>query len=303
MTTKTKRGKKADKISKQKRESGLPCGGQGRKEVVEHTGVYRLSDPQAPAQGVIRTMPEFGQGQRGAAGYYDHGESGVFYIPPEKMEAIDNQVEIPLDEEVTLQGNLKVPAGASGIVLFVHGSGSSRFSPRNSVVAQVLNKAGLATLLFDLLTPAEEALDAKTAKLRFDLKLLTHRLIEVTEWVITNPLTHHLRVGYFGASTGAGAALVAAAQWPEVVGAIVSRGGRPDLAGWALLQVKAPTLLIVGGRDSVVFELNDGALHHLHVEKKLEIVPGATHLFEEPGALEQVAELARHWFCRFLTKS
>ena len=203
---------------------------------------------------------------------------------------------------VTLEGNLSLPERARGIVLFAHGSGSSRHSPRNRYVAQVLNEAKLATLLVDLLTPDEEAVDLRTAHLRFDIGLLAGRLVGVTDWLTQYPDTRELRIGYFGASTGAAAALVAAAQRPDSVGAIVSRGGRPDLAGPALLaRVRAPTLLIVGGNDFEVVELNRRAFALLRCEKQLEIVPGATHLFEEPGALEEVARLAREWFERYLT--
>ena len=202
---------------------------------------------------------------------------------------------------VTLEGNLSLPEGARRIVLFAHGSGSSRHSPRNRYVAQVLNEAKLATLLVDLLTPDEEAVDLRTAHLRFNIGLLTGRLVGVTAWLTQYPDTRELRIGYFGASTGAAAALVAAAQRPDAVGAIVSRGGRPDLAGPALARVRAPTLLIVGGNDFEVVELNRRALARLRCEKQLEIVPGATHLFEEPGALEEVARLAREWFERYLT--
>jgi putative phosphoribosyl transferase len=202
---------------------------------------------------------------------------------------------------VTLEGNLSLPERARGIVLFAHGSGSSRHSPRNRYVARVLNEAKLATLLVDLLTPDEEAVDLRTAHLRFDIGLLAGRLAGVTEWLTQYPDTRELRIGYFGASTGAAAALVAAAQRPDAVGAIVSRGGRPDLAGPALARVRAPTLLIVGGNDFEVVELNRRALALLRCEKQLEIVPGATHLFEEPGALEEVARLAREWFERYLT--
>jgi len=199
-----------------------------------------------------------------------------------------------------LEGNLSLPEGARGIVLFAHGSGSSRHSPRNRYVAQILNEAKLATLLVDLLTPDEEAIDLRTAHLRFDIGLLAERLVGVTDWLTQYPDTRHLRVGYFGASTGAAAALVAAAQRPDAVDAVVSRGGRPDLAGPALALVRAPTLLIVGGNDFEVVELNRRALALLRCEKRLEIVPGATHLFEEPGALEVVARLAREWFERYL---
>jgi putative phosphoribosyl transferase len=203
---------------------------------------------------------------------------------------------------VFLDGDLSLPEGARGIVLFAHGSGSSRLSPRNRQVAQLLNQANLATLLVDLLTSEEEAVDLRTAQLRFDIELLAERLVGVTDWVAENPETRHLRLGYFGASTGAGAALVAAAERPESVGAVVSRGGRPDLAGSALSRVRAPTLLIVGGNDVQVIALNWAALAQLHCEKQLVIVPGATHLFEEPGALNQVALLARDWFERHLVR-
>jgi putative phosphoribosyl transferase len=204
---------------------------------------------------------------------------------------------------VMLDGNLSVPEGARGIVLFAHGSGSSRLSPRNRHVAQLLNQATLATLLVDLLTSDEEAVDRQTAQLRFDIGLLAERLVGVTDWLAENPETRHLRIGYFGASTGAGAALVAAAERPDAVGAVVSRGGRPDLAGSALTRVRAPTLLIVGGNDVQVIALNRAALAQLRCEKQLVIVPGATHLFEEPGALEQVALLARNWFERHLARA
>ena len=202
---------------------------------------------------------------------------------------------------VTLEGNLARPEDARGVVLFAHGSGSSRLSPRNRHVARVLNEAALATLLVDLLTPEEEAIDARTAHLRFDISLLAERLVAATDWLADHPDTRSLRVGYFGASTGAAAALVAAAVRAAAVGAVVSRGGRPDLAGRALALVRAPTLLIVGGRDEQVLELNREALRQLSCEKRLEIVPGATHLFEEPGALDLVALLARDWFQRYLT--
>jgi len=202
---------------------------------------------------------------------------------------------------VTLEGTLARPEGARGVVLFAHGSGSSRLSPRNRHVARVLNETALATLLVDLLTPEEEAIDARTAHLRFDISLLAERLVAATDWLADHPDTRSLRVGYFGASTGAAAALVAAAVRSDAVGAVVSRGGRPDLAGRALALVRAPTLLIVGGRDAQVLELNREAFAQLTCEKRLEIVPGATHLFEEPGALDRVALLARDWFARYLT--
>jgi dienelactone hydrolase len=199
-----------------------------------------------------------------------------------------------------LTGDLTVPPDAKGIVLFAHGSGSSRLSPRNRYVAGALQTAGLATLLIDLLTPEEERLDRITAHLRFDIGLLAERLLDTTDWLHSASETRPLRIGYFGASTGAGAALVAAASRTELIGAVVSRGGRPDLAGDALMQVEAPVLLIVGGNDDLVIELNQKALTQLRGEKKLKIVPGASHLFEEPGTLEQVADLAANWFTSHL---
>jgi putative phosphoribosyl transferase len=201
---------------------------------------------------------------------------------------------------VTLEGDLQVPEHATGVVLFAHGSGSSRHSTRNRFVAGVLQEAGLATLLIDLLTPEEEAVDQHTGHLRFDIRLLAERLIAATHWLADDPATRSLSIGYFGASTGGGAALVAAADEPERVGAVVSRGGRPDLAGGALPRVGAPTLLIVGGRDLTVVELNRAAMARMRTEVRLEIVPGATHLFEEPGTLEIVARLAKDWFLQHL---
>jgi putative phosphoribosyl transferase len=196
----------------------------------------------------------------------------------------------------TVEGSLTLPAGAKGVVLFAHGSGSSRHSPRNRYVARELNDASLATLLIDLLTPGEEEVDLRTRELRFDIGLLAERLVGATRWLTESSPTGHLEVGYFGASTGAGAALVAAAELPEAVGAVVSRGGRPDLAGDALEKVRAPTLLIVGGEDVPVIGMNRSAQDRLSCETRLEIVDGASHLFEEPGALERVAALARDWF-------
>lgn len=199
-------------------------------------------------------------------------------------------------ETVELPGELDVPAGARGLVLFAHGSGSSRLSPRNQYVARFLREAGLATLLFDLLTEQEERVDLVTAELRFNIDLLAQRLVRATDWALANPATKDLKIGYFGASTGAAAALIGTTQRPDVVRAIVSRGGRPDLAEAALPQVKTPTLLIVGGLDNQVIELNRHAYRQIRAEKRLEIVPGASHLFEEPGTLEEVARLARNWF-------
>jgi len=199
--------------------------------------------------------------------------------------------------DVQLEGELSIPAGAQGVAIFAHGSGSSRHSPRNQFVARTIRAAGVGTLLFDLLTKDEEAVDSYTAHLRFDIGLLATRLIDATYW-IKGELD--LRVGYFGSSTGGGAALVAAAQLGDMVGAVVSRGGRPDLAGDALPRVESPTLLIVGGLDYPVIEMNEAALAHLRCEKELKIVPGATHLFEEPETLEQVANLAAEWYQQHL---
>jgi len=213
-----------------------------------------------------------------------------------------NEVKIQINS-VTLEGNLTIPEGAKGIVVFAHGSGSSRFSSRNRYVAQELQKEGLGTLLFDLLTAEEERIDMITAHLRFDIDLLANRLVSVTNWLFSNPETKNLNIGYFGASTGAAAALIAAKEHANVIKAVVSRGGRPDLAEKALPNVKAPTLLIVGGEDYQVIEMNKWALDRLKVEQKeLKIVPGATHLFEEPGTLEQVANLAGEWFKRYLVE-
>jgi putative phosphoribosyl transferase len=222
------------------------------------------------------------------------------------MSATDPSAAPRMTEElirigpIVLAASLVLPADARGIVLFAHGSGSSRFSPRNRYVARRLNGAGLATLLADLLTTEEEMLDAQGALLRFDIGLLGSRLIGATDWLRERPDTRHLPIGYFGASTGAAAALVAAAERPDAVRAVVSRGGRPDLAGSALALVKAPALLIVGGNDPDVLELNRRALAELRIDRRLDIVPGASHLFEEPGALDEVARLAREWFERHL---
>lgn len=205
--------------------------------------------------------------------------------------------------DAQLLGDLTVPVAAEGIVLFVHGSGSSRRSTRNRFVAGALQRAGLATLLFDLLTEEEAAADAIDAHLRFDIDLLARRLIAATDWVRRHPETGALRVGYFGASTGAAAALIAAAERPDAIGAVVSRGGRPDLAGAWLPSVRAPTLLVVGGEDREVLRLNRAALHNLGGQPKaLELVAGATHLFEEPGTLDRVADLAAAWFRRHLRR-
>jgi putative phosphoribosyl transferase len=197
-----------------------------------------------------------------------------------------------------LSGNLNIPKAANVLVLFAHGSGSSRHSPRNQFVARTLNEAGLATLLFDLLTPEEEAIDMRTREHRFNIHLLAERLVHATKWAKQQEQTSNLRAGYFGSSTGGAAALVAAVDAKQDAGAVVSRGGRPDLADKALPKVQAPTLLIVGGNDDIVIELNQQARNRMRCESKLEIIPGATHLFEEPGALEKVAELASDWFVK-----
>ena len=205
---------------------------------------------------------------------------------------------IPVDGDAPLEGELILPAVVRGIVVFVHGSGSSRHSPRNRRVAEQLRARGAGTLLFDLLTAREEALDQHTRELRFDIPLLAERLLLATDWLRALPEAQGLGLGYFGASTGAAAALVAAAAQPERVSAVVSRGGRPDLAGGALAQVKAPTLLLVGSLDGPVIELNERALLHLAAPRAMRIVPGAGHLFEEPGTLDAVALAASEWFDR-----
>jgi dienelactone hydrolase len=208
-------------------------------------------------------------------------------------------VAVPLGRR-SLPGDLGMPAHPRGIVLFAHGSGSSRHSPRNQFVARALEHRDLATLLIDLLTPEEEAIDDRTAQFRFDIPLLAARLVVIVDWVRQQPATASLAIGLFGASTGGGAALIAAAERPDAIAAVVARGGRPDLAGAALPEVQAPSLLIVGGFDPEVIEMNRDAAARMHGEVKLEIVPGATHLFEERGTLERVADLAGEWFASHL---
>ena len=222
--------------------------------------------------------------------------------PMDRPNSAEQAVRV-MAGSIAMDGTLCVPDGARGIVLFAHGSGSSRHSPRNRYVAQVLQNGGLATLLIDLLTAEEDEVDAQTTRYRFDIDLLARRLGGATDWLLEHPGTSDLRIGYFGASTGAAAALRAAYQRQHAVEAIVSRGGRPDLAGDILALVRTPTLLIVGGRDATVIELNEQALARLGGEKQIEFVAGATHLFEEPGALEEVALLAREWFRRYLGRS
>ncbi len=215
--------------------------------------------------------------------------------------AVDTEhtILIPL-KKINLDGILYVPKISRGIILFVHGSGSSRLSSRNQFIAKSLQKANFATLLFDLLTPEEEKIDIESLEFRFDLPLLSSRLLMVTDWVINHSLTRNLPIGYYGASTGGGAAIMAAAQRVDQVKAVVSRGGRPDLAGASLSQIEAPTLLIVGGNDSVVIDLNKKAMIPMKNIHQLEIVPNATHLFEEPGALDIVSELSEKWFLKYL---
>jgi putative phosphoribosyl transferase len=213
--------------------------------------------------------------------------------------SIMSEVQIHAGRAV-LSGNLNIPENANALLLFAHGSGSSRHSPRNQFVARTLNESGLATLLFDLLTREEEAIDTQTRELRFNIHLLAERLVHATKWAKQQEETRDLRIGYFGSSTGGAAALVAAVDLPQDIGAVVSRGGRPDLGGEALPKVKAPTLLMVGGNDDIVIELNEQARDRMRCEVKLEIVPGATHLFEEPGALAKVAKLASDWFIAHL---
>jgi putative phosphoribosyl transferase len=221
---------------------------------------------------------------------------------PRALNARETNVSVPAGA-ATLDGTLAVPDGADGIILFAHGSGSSRHSPRNRYIAEELRLAGFGTLLLDLLTPAEEAIDERTRELRFDIGLLAERLVAAMQWLSTQDSTRALPIGLFGASTGAGAALVAAAREPQRVTGVVSRGGRPDLAGSELPNVHAPTLLIVGSRDEPVIELNERAMARMTAPVELVIVRRATHLFEEPGTLEEVARLARNWFVRRLRAS
>jgi putative phosphoribosyl transferase len=218
---------------------------------------------------------------------------------PEPRSPVHRAVRVVLGSLV-LEADLSLPHDARSVVLFAHGSGSSRFSPRNRHVAALLNEAGLATVLADLLTPDEEKVDDRTRHLRFDIGMLGDRVVGAIDWLKAGTDTARLPIGLFGASTGAGAALVAAANRPDAVAAVVSRGGRPDLAGAALPAVRAPTLLIVGGHDVPVIRMNEEALAALRTEARLEIVPGATHLFEEPGTLDRAAALAREWFLRHL---
>jgi dienelactone hydrolase len=228
------------------------------------------------------------------------GKAGGPNMNPTPTNLSTQFVQIP-SGAVNLQGDLNIPEAAQGGIIFAHGSGSSRHSPRNRYVADVLNRAGFTTLLMDLLTDEEEEVDRHPRHLRFDLPFLAERLVNATRWLSQNPDTQSLPLGYFGASTGAGAALIAAANYPQVVSAVVSRGGRPDLAGREVLnRVQAPTLLLVGGNDIPVIGMNQTALEYLAGPKRLTLVPGATHLFSEPGTLEEVAKQAQEWFKQYL---
>ncbi|MFA5572114.1 MAG: acyl-CoA thioester hydrolase/BAAT C-terminal domain-containing protein [Candidatus Bathyarchaeia archaeon] len=215
------------------------------------------------------------------------------------MSSIQSALKIPV-ENVEVKGNMFLPQDTKSLVIFAHGSGSSRFSPRNQYVAKEFNKAGMGTLLFDLLTPGEEEEDTLTGQYRFDINLLSKRLVGVTKWLLNDPTTSKLKIGFFGASTGAAAALIASTKLPEEISAVVSRGGRPDLAEPFLSQVRAPTLLLVGGWDEEVISLNEQAQNRMKNENKLVIIQEATHLFEEPGKLEEVAKLATAWFRKYL---
>jgi putative phosphoribosyl transferase len=212
----------------------------------------------------------------------------------------DYAVQIPVDS-IVLEGNLTIPVNTQAVVLFAHGSGSNRFSERNQLVAQTLSRSGLSTLLVDLLTPGEDKIDRQTQHLRFDIGLLALRLTAAIDWLANNPSTSNLRTGLYGASTGAAAAIVATVARPNRISAIVSRGGRVDLAGQALSQVRAPTMLIVGGNDQAVVRLNRDAFGVMRTLKAMEVIPGATHLFEEPGAMERVSTMTRDWFVQYLT--
>jgi putative phosphoribosyl transferase len=295
-------------LGKEARESGQPGGGAGRKDDVGRSGVYPTSGPYPEGSAEFRGQASWGQGERGASGYHDHGNSELFYRDGQLLGAYDPEdrkkqalhVQIPAGA-VVLEGDMHVPERTRGMVLFAHGSGSSRNSPRNQLVARALEDSGFATLLFDLLTESEEKLDTTTAQLRFNVGLLANRLVDATEWARQQEGMDRITFGYFGASTGAAAALVAASRVHEIA-AVVSRGGRPDLAGSALSQISIPVLLIVGSEDHEVLKLNRQAAAQLKGKTRLETIPGATHLFEEPGALERVALAARRWFERFLSQ-
>jgi putative phosphoribosyl transferase len=276
------------------RETGLLDGG-ARRDEVGGSGVYPASGPYSAGDAEFQGQSSWGQGVHGASGLNYTGRQLLGGYSAEDWRGQTLNVQIP-SGDVFLEGDLKIPEDLRGIVLFAHGSGSSRHSPRNQYVARILQNSGIATLLFDLLTSEEEFRDRETGHLRFNIELLAKRLLQATSWIIQLPKIAEVKIGYFGASTGAAAALVAAGNAPQNISAVVSRGGRPDLAGPALNEVQAPTLLIVGGDDPRVVELNREALNELPGEKRLEIIPGATHLFEEAGTLEEAARLARQWF-------
>lgn len=284
------------------RESGQPGGGSGRRDAVGRSGVYPASGLFPEGHAELRGQANWGQNGRGGDVAQERGNSGLSfrdgqvvggYTPDDRKEQ-GLTVEIVADSAV-LKGELHIPAGLSGAVLFAHGSGSSRSSPRNRFVARALHKRGMATLLLDLLTEEEEARERYGAELRFDIGLLTRRLRQATEWLTQQRELRRVKIGLFGASTGAAAALAAAAEESEIA-AVVSRSGRPDMAGAVLERVHVPVLLIVGGQDRNVLTMNRQALARLSGNKKLEVIAGASHLFEESGALEQVAQLAGDWF-------
>jgi putative phosphoribosyl transferase len=289
------------------RESGQRSA--GRKDEVGRSGVYPASGSLTEGNGEPRGQTGRGQGRRGPEAAEEHGSSGLSvrdgqvvgsYAPGDRQQP-GLMVEIAADNAI-LKGDLHIPAGLSGAVLFAHGSGSSRSSPRNQFVARALQQRGMATLLLDLLTEEEEARERQGAELRFDIGLLTRRLRHATEWLTQQRELHHVKIGLFGASTGAAAALATAVENPDVA-AVVSRGGRPDMAASVLEHVHIPVLLIVGSHDRNVLNLNRQALVRLPGEKKVEVIGGASHLFEESGALEQVAQLAGNWFGHHLGRT
>ncbi|WP_263419468.1 dienelactone hydrolase family protein [Terriglobus albidus] len=287
----------------ERQDNGLPGGGVGRKDDVSGSGVYPASGPLPSGNAELKEQAAWGQGKHRAATYEDHGTSESSHNRRSVEEAYGQgkqsrqmlNVRIPV-AGVALEGELAIPADLNGIVLFAHGSGSSRHSPRNRFVAEVLQRAGIATFLFDLLTEEEESSDRETGHLRFNIDLLAKRLVQATSWISQAPRIKEVKLGYFGASTGAAAALAAASEAPGEVAAVVSRGGRPDLAGPALSKVYTPTLLLVGGEDTTVLKLNHKVLEQLRGEKRLQVIPGATHLFEEPGTLEEAALVSKQWF-------
>jgi putative phosphoribosyl transferase len=267
-----------------RRNTGIPTPSGGSQ--TQHTPIPAAVRCRPDADGIVTWVP---------------ADDSPGHSATTMVTAVERSVRIPQAGDVVIDGDLVVPELAGGVVVFAHGTGSGRRSPRNRAVATELRRAGLATLLLDLLTEEEEQIDLHTRRLRFDIELLARRLAVAAGWLRSSPELTDLPIGYFGASTGAAAALIAAADQPQGIAAVVSRGGRPDLARDRLDRVRCPTLLIVGGADRTVLDLNRQALAHLKTEASLEIVPGATHLFEEPGALDTVAQLAQRWFSRHLT--